>query len=261
MAQTLSLPTTIDYHDDGGTLAALVYRSTLTYDGLNRLKSIREELLGNASSSAPWAQFTYTGNRLTRIDLTSISINYDAPNGEEERQPARFELTYSGQEVAFRLLIGGKEVQQSALTLDAYGLPVRSSLKRLVFDAQGNIDWVAQSKKFPVSGTETVEQRYDDQRTVFSQVREMQLLEGLLTTVNRRINSSGLVGLGSSLTTNNLTYTKRRNCDPQYGCHDIDEVVIKKSVFNEEGFPTESINSLGALGYYQFTVRYKKVSE
>ncbi|GAB2527622.1 hypothetical protein [Spirosoma aerophilum] len=260
LAPTLSLPVTIDYHDDGGTLASLVYRSTLTYDGRNRLQSISDERLGSSGSSSPWVQFTYTDNRLTRIDLTSISVNADAPVADEEKQPARFELAYSGNDVAVRLLIGGKEVQQSSLTIDEQGLPVRNSLTRLIFDPKGNLDWVAHSRQNPVKGTEIIEQRYDDQRTVFSQVREMQLLEGILSTVNRRIYSSGLVGLGSSLTTNNLIYTKRKNCDPAYGCREIDEVMIKKSLVNDQGFLTESINSLGAMGYYQFSIRYKQVN-
>lgn len=259
LAQTLNLPTTIDYHDDGGTLASLVYRSTLTYDSLNRLQSIRDELLGSSASSTPWVQFSYTTNRLTRIDVKTISVNPEAPNYDDEKQPARFELTYSGQDVAVRLLIGEKDVQQSSLTLDEQGLPQKSSLKRLVFDAKGNVDWVAQSRQYPVRGTEIIEQRYDDQRTVLSQVREMQVLEAILSTVNRRIYSSGVLGLGSSLTRNNLTYTKRKNCDPTYGCHEIDEVRIKQSSVNQQGFPTESINSLGALGYYQFSIRYKQV--
>ncbi|GAB3992899.1 hypothetical protein GCM10028807_26800 [Spirosoma daeguense] len=260
IAQAVNLPITVDYHDYEGMLAHLVYRSTFTYDNQNRLLNISDQLTDSpGSNSSSWVQFQYTDNRLTSIDLKSISANSDDPIYDEDRKPARFELTYSGQNVAARLFIGGKEVQKSSIMLDEKGLPVKSSFKKLFFDEKGNIDFIAKSRAFPLVGTEIIEQRYDANPTVFSQLREMQLLDGLLSSVNRFATSSGLTGLGSSLSTNNLIYTKRKNCDPKYGCKEIDEPHIQAVTLNGQGFPNQLICSMGALGNYKFTVAYKQV--
>ncbi|GAB3694047.1 hypothetical protein GCM10027592_14570 [Spirosoma flavus] len=260
IAQSVILPTTIDYHDDEGALKHLIYRSTFTYDNQNRLQNITDQLTDwPGSESSTWVRFTHTDNRVTGIDLKAISVNYDARDYTEENKPARFELTYSDQNVQARLLIGGKEVQKTSLTLDERGLPVKSSFKILFFDDKGNIDFIAKSKLYPSIGTEIIEQRYDANRAVLSQIREMQLLDGLLASVNRFVPSSGLSGLGSSLSNNNLTYTKRKNCDPKYGCREIDEPHIQAVTVNEQGFPTQLICSMGALGNYEFTVAYKQV--
>ncbi|GAB3942884.1 hypothetical protein GCM10028805_08200 [Spirosoma harenae] len=261
IAPSISLPTTIDYHDYEGQLQHLIYRSTFTYDNQNRLLDITDQLTDwPGSNSSTWVRFNYTDNRVSSIDVKSISANLDEPNSVEDRKPARFELTYSGQDVLAKLLIEGKEVQQSLLTLDEKGLPVKSSFKKMFFDDKGNIDFVTKSKLFPLVGTEIIEQRYDANRAVLSQIREMQLLDGLLSSVNRYVTSSGLSGLGSSLSTNNLTYTKRKNCDPKYGCKEIDEPHIRAVTVNELSFPTRLVCSMGALGSYEFTVTYKQVS-
>lgn len=259
VAATLHLPTTVDYHDNGGALAAQVYRATLTYDAQHRLVAIRDQLVNATSVNAPWAEFRYTGNRLTRIDLRAVSVNYDAPNYQEEQQPARFELTYAGPQVNALLLIGGNVVQETTFSLDERGLPIRSTLKRLSFDRNGNVDWITDSKRYPVNGTEVIAQRYDSRPTVFGQVREMQLLDALLGTTNRRTPASGLGGLHSSLNTNNLVSTKRKNCDPKHGCHEFDVAHTEVTSVDAQGHPTQLIAHLGALGPYRFTVTYQQV--
>ncbi|GAB3917500.1 hypothetical protein GCM10028804_05750 [Larkinella terrae] len=256
------LPAFIDYHAEG-TLAHLVYRSTFEYNDRNQLLSIKDNLQSaSTTSGTPWVQFTYSDERLTRINLSSISNDLDSV-GTSQIRPASFVLTYADQTVNAQLFVNNREVKKMSFQLDQEGYPVKRNvtLGQLFLDAQGHLDYVAETKmnkaKNPNHFFEVLDQEYDQNQNVFADSKEYQILAALLATSNRSVaDVTGLVGLDNALTTNNLRYRTIQQCTALYGCNG-GKVLSETQRVNAANFPTQRSARVGAMGTFYYTITYK----
>ncbi|GAB3503120.1 hypothetical protein GCM10027341_31770 [Spirosoma knui] len=262
--QPLTLPTLVEYKASEGYFSNQTFRSTFTYDEQNRLVAITQKF-SDPQEPNPQFQFEYTELGLRRILLPPalITDRLTVPDANNAKW-ASFELNYQNQTLQAKLFLDSKEQKTVSIELDQRGFPIKEKLAGLYFDAAGNVDWVARSRQEntlnPQLRSQVTEQRYDTHKPVFSHVREIQLLEALLSTLRETIPTSGLIGLGTSLNNNNLLYLKQRNCTSDNKCQD--SVLEQNQVLsvNESGFPTQLHYSLGAFGYYDYKVTYKQVN-
>jgi hypothetical protein len=264
----LTLPAFIDYQESEGNLSTLRYRSIFNYDDSDRLLSVRDSLLGPPAGNkpvSPWVTFTYAGNVLTRIGLSAVTYDADPAHyvAAQYGQPAGFDLQYNGRKLDAVLMMNGRELQRISFALDERGFPVRinTSLGGTFLDAEGNIDYLAESKKRkevnPQGYYEILDQKFDQQKNVFGESKEFQILAALLASSNRGVLGSLLPDMNNALTTNNELYRTVRYCDAAKGCAMGYKTTSETLAVNALGFPLQRISPVGVMGKYRYTIRYK----
>ncbi|MBO0951787.1 hypothetical protein [Fibrella forsythiae] len=265
LQKPILLPTSIEWHSDG-TLAHWVYRSLFAYNSQNQLLSVRDSLLTSGDAPKPWAQFSYTANRLTTITLNTELFDNTL---QSYSKASSFSLTYVGNTLTAQAQIGDQPVKQVSIQLNEAGYPVNTNvaLGRLYLDNQGHLDYLTESKKNEERNRsqfiQVLDQQYDQHQNIFSTSKEYQLMAALIAASDQLMTlSRPLSILDNPLTNNNLVSRTTKSCTTSFERFTCTTGIITYATqgVNEFGFPTQRSCPSGPMGTFSFTISYKRVN-
>ncbi|WP_439555802.1 hypothetical protein [Dyadobacter sp.] len=256
------IPAAIDYNEDGGSLSHLIYRAKFRYNSDDQLVSVTDTLLTPmappSGTARPWVNFYYQEGRLAEVVLRhnhDPGTHYDP---KTDLKTARFYFS-----VRTRQVVEGQQKGTFSFKTDANGFPVRKNVRygSTYLDAAGNIDFVAENNaakaRNPLAIWEILEQTFDQNKSIFANSKEFQMLGVLLAAYNWDLNTTFVPYLGI-LTTNNQISKTLRFCSKSEGCREPGTILSETASVNSQGYPTRRFVIVGAMGRHQFVINYKE---
>lgn len=261
--QKSPVPATIDYREETGALSHLVYRATFRYNADRQLVSVNDSLLAPAPGNVlPWVNFFYENGRLAEIVLRSVDSHRNPYDPKTDKKAARFLLTYDGDLVNTRHEVGGQQKGAFTFKLDANGFPVRKNVQygSVFLDEAGNIDVAAElnaaKARNPLGGWEILDRRFDQNRNIFQNKKELRMLGVILAAYDWNMVTSLVPYLGM-LTSNNELSKTLRYCSAAEGCRPEGTVLSETPSLNAQGLPTRRLMPVGVMGRYEFLIKYR----